>query len=323
MRFLCLIRFIFYKTDCIPDICAMTRINGLKELAHGYYHLCTDGWKDGLLFHDDAAYVFGMNSIALIAVMFPSVKVICFTLMPNHVHIILFGPGYECARVFCFLKRRLSTMLVRNGRPGLPRGYGFKLIRINNRNQLRQNIIYVARNPYEKFGISPFGYCWGSFFTLFSDLGKLGAQIEMNRISRNNQKKMFHTHVKFPRNWIVNPNMGMICPDNYVEPHIVESLFESVRQYQAMLVKDYEAFVQVASQTGEDSSWDSSDVAELIIKESKGHDAASLSQSEKALLAVRLSRKYKVPADQISFSLGVPLHVVLQILGSKEYRMMT
>ena len=37
----------------------------------GYYHLCTDGWKEGLLFHDQGEYVNAVNSISLLDLQYP------------------------------------------------------------------------------------------------------------------------------------------------------------------------------------------------------------------------------------------------------------
>ena len=79
-----------------------------SELKYGYYHLSTDGWKDGFLFHSRPQYAFGMTVIGLLTLMF-KVKVYAFTLMPNHVHIILSGTGADCLKAFDYLKLKLSA----------------------------------------------------------------------------------------------------------------------------------------------------------------------------------------------------------------------
>ena len=65
-----------------------------RSLPKGYYHLCTDGWKDGKLFHTDEQYANGMNTMALIKVKY-QVRIYAFELMKNHMHSILAGTGEQ------------------------------------------------------------------------------------------------------------------------------------------------------------------------------------------------------------------------------------
>ena len=76
----------------------------------GYYHLCTDG-KTGILCHDDAEYANLVNVIAVLP-----------------------------------LKYRASRRLREDGHKPLPRDYDFKLIPVEDEDQMRRNIVYIARN---------------------------------------------------------------------------------------------------------------------------------------------------------------------------------
>ena len=56
--------------------------------SEGYYHICTDGLSRKLLFRDTDDYVKGMNDIPACLQQIKG-EILCFSLMPNHVHFLL------------------------------------------------------------------------------------------------------------------------------------------------------------------------------------------------------------------------------------------
>ena len=81
-----------------------------RKLPLGYYHLCTDGWGKGKLFHNRKQFALGMTAIALVSLRY-NVKIYVFALMPNHIHILLSATGNDCVEVFDFLLRRINKQL--------------------------------------------------------------------------------------------------------------------------------------------------------------------------------------------------------------------
>ena len=64
-----------------------------------FYHYATEGLKDDVLFGSVAEFIAGMNRIAVcLCRLGPAhpVQVICFVLMDNHVHFILYGLEEDC-----------------------------------------------------------------------------------------------------------------------------------------------------------------------------------------------------------------------------------
>ena len=110
----------------------------------GYYHLCTDG-KTSILCHDDAEYANLVNVIAVLPLKYP-VKVHSYKVMRSHVHLLLSGRGTDCVDAFDYLKYRASRRLREDGHKPLPRDYDFKLIPVEDEDQMRRNIVYIARN---------------------------------------------------------------------------------------------------------------------------------------------------------------------------------
>ena len=53
-----------------------------------YYHICTEGSKDSIIFRDDEDYIAAMNYIAISCVERP-MNLLAFSVMSNHLHFIL------------------------------------------------------------------------------------------------------------------------------------------------------------------------------------------------------------------------------------------
>ena len=136
-------------------------IEEYKSWGKGYYHLSSDGWKEGRLFHTKTQYAYGMTVMGLLTLRF-KIEVYDFTLMPNHVHIIMSGAGKECVRAFAYFKEKICRRLMKDGYPPLPKDYSYKLRLIESPEQMKINILYLARNAYEKQIAVPGGYLWGT-----------------------------------------------------------------------------------------------------------------------------------------------------------------
>ena len=51
-----------------------------------YYHICTEGLGNDLIFRTDEDYIRGMNAIGILAYRH-GISILAFCLMDNHVHI--------------------------------------------------------------------------------------------------------------------------------------------------------------------------------------------------------------------------------------------
>ena len=55
-----------------------------------FYHVCTKGLEDDVIFRKDTDYVAGMNFVP-ISLLGLAIKILAFTLMSNHFHFLLYG----------------------------------------------------------------------------------------------------------------------------------------------------------------------------------------------------------------------------------------
>lgn len=293
-----------------------------RAKGNGYYHFCTDGLKGGLIFNNEAEYAFGMLLMGLIFLKF-SIRIYAFVLMPNHIHIILSGTGENCLNAFDYLKRKLSGRLTRDGFPPLPDQYWFKMEKIENREQMKGEILYLLRNPLEKgLGIVG-GYPWGTEWIYYSGLSLAIGGTPAGEISRRSLTKLFCSEVSIPNHWKIHSYLGLL-PDSFVDVSLVRELFPAPKDLQTALVKDYEVFFQIARRLGELAEFSKSEIAGIVTqtlqKRFGGRELRTLSEQEKGQLAIILNREFGLNSYQISTSIFVREKVIRQLLGSKELR---
>ncbi len=210
-----------------------------------FYHYATDGLKDDILFSSVIEFIAAMNRIALcLCRMGPDhpVKVICFVLMDNHVHFILYGLEADCSLFMENYKHATELWLSHHGgenRPGKVWRIGHWLIR--DRERLRTTIAYIHRNPTTAgMAYIPEGYRWSSASLIFSDsnwIRQYGKRL--GDLSFNAKKRLFNSKTVLPDEWVLLPD-GLIWPGEYVDYIVMEKQFNSAQDYRFCLNKRVE-----------------------------------------------------------------------------------
>ena len=287
----------------------------------GYYHLCTDGLKDVVLFHDEGEYVNAVNSISLLDLLFP-VKVHFYEVMRSHLHLIMSGRGTHCVDSFDYLKMRVGGRLRKDGKPPLPQDYDFRLIPIESEEQMRDNMVYIAKNASKVMNILPGGYLWGSALMAYSDLLRLFETVRAGDLSKRALEKMLGTHLEIPPERIIHPGLGMVLPQSFVDLSVFHKVFPSAKEYLIRLVKDYEAYTRVAKQVGEEVAFsleEALDIVRLELNKSNLY-IDDLSAEDRCNFAVQMNKKYQLKADVLSKALLVPERIVAQAIYAHRPR---
>ena len=282
--------------------------------------MCTDG-KKGTICHDEAGFVYLVNTISLLELLFP-VKVHSYEVMRSHLHLLLSGRGEDCVKVFDYVRSRINKRLIEDGHPPLPKDYDFKLIPVVDEDQMRNNGIYIARNASEVLNIRPGGYLFGSSMAFYSDVPRLFESVRAGDLSVRTLKKMFQTHVSIPPDRLIHPGLGMVLPQSFVDWGVQYKVFPTAKEFETRLVKDYEAFVEIADQVGEEIIF-SVEEAKDIVKQTlmmEGRNLSDLSNDDRCVLAVRLNKKYRLDAVTLSQAVFIPARVISQALKSKKYK---
>ena len=293
-----------------------------RALKKGYYHFCTDGLQGGLIFNNVLQYAFGMLMLGLISIKF-GIRIYAFTLMPNHIHIILSGTGADCLEAFDFLKRKLSLRLVRDGFCPLPADYWFKLVPIESEAQMRMEIVYVLRNCLEEgLGVVG-GYLWSSAWLYHADISKLVGGTPASLVSGRELSRMMLGRETLPPDWLVHPYLGL-HPGSFVDTSLVLRLFPEPKDLQTALVKDYEVMFQIARRLGELQKFNKAEidgiVTQVLLKRFPGKDLNQLSDDDKSKMILILNRDFGLSSYQISTAIYIKEKVVRQLLAAKELR---
>lgn len=292
-----------------------------QEWKKGYYHMSTDGWKEGLLFNTVSQYVYGMIVVGLLTLRY-NIKIYSFSLMSNHIHILLSGTGRECVEAFGYLRRKLSARLIRDGFPPPPEDYWFKLVRIETPEQMRNNFIYIDRNAYEKLLCVPTAYPWSCAYLHFSLLGEFITGKRADSFSCRELERITGTRTPIPAHWQFHPTLGLL-PVSFVDNSLFSRLFRSPKEYEIRVVKDYEAYVKVAESLDECPDYtpeEMTDIVNTIIRNQfRRQEIKQLTNEEKAKLVVRLVSDYKFTTLQAASVISQPEYIVKQFLRSKDY----
>ena len=288
----------------------------------GYYHLCTDG-KKNVLCYDDAEYAHLVNVIAILDQKFP-VKVHFYEVMRSHVHLLLSGRGSDCVEAFDYLKYRASRRLIQDGRTPLPKDYDFRLIPVVDEEQMRRNIVYIARNAFEVKDVLPGGYLWGSSMMFYSQVPMLFETVRAGELSARNIWELLGSRISVPVDYLIHLPTGMVLPQSFIDTKVFYKVFPTARQYQTALVKDFEGYVMVADELGETVAF-TQEEAEMIIKQVldrdyQGFPPEQISTDCRFRLAADLQKKYRLTVEQLASGLSLPTRLVAQALRSKQYR---
>lgn len=113
----------------------------------GYYHLSSHGLEKNDIFKSRMDFIAGMNDVAL-CVLGYDVVIVCFCLMSNHFHFVLYGTLNECWRFAHEYKRRCAMRMRRNtGEVRGMRNVEVQIDLVDNQEYLENVIAYVLRNP--------------------------------------------------------------------------------------------------------------------------------------------------------------------------------
>ena len=288
----------------------------------GYYHLCTDGGR-GILCHDEKEFVHAVNVISVLDRKFP-VKVHSYKVMRSHVHLLLSGRGTDCVDAFDYVKYRLSRKLCKDGHPPLPRDYDFKLVPVEDEDQMRRNIVYIARNMFEVQNVVPGGCLWGSSRIFYSQVPRLIGSVRAGDLSARQLWTLLGTRIPIPKDRLIHLPTGMVLPESFVDTNVFYRVFPTARQYLTALVKDFEGYVMVADQLGETVCFTKEEAEEIIEQtlrnDYQGVSPEHLTTDERIRLSASLQKKYRLTVEQLAAGLHLPSRTLAHALRSKQYR---
>ena len=285
-----------------------------RALPQWYYHLTFDSLEKSQLFYDDEDYVHAMNGVAIGQYIY-KISIIAFNLMVNHCHILVSGTGESLVKFFSFMKRRINDRLRSERHPLLSDNYGFNLVRVEDERQLRDTIVYIARNPLKACpNVNASGYLWGSTYLIFNNLRRLFSWIELKDLTRREKEEYLKTKTALPDDYHFNPELRMILPESYVVTWKAEQVLGNSWNYTYDLVKKIDSYVKIAEGIGEMVILTDSELNDVIYQNVKKmfqvESIRELGPDDKCRLAVILKNKYHVTTKRIARKLQINVDIL-------------
>ena len=281
----------------------------------GIYLFTTDHLERALLFRDEDDFTQGVNTIALATLQFP-VKILCYALMDNHIHLLVSGRYEDCRAFFAWVLHRLARMLEEKyGVSGILKLQATDVQAVTNKEMLLNEVCYLLRNVYKARIGSPYSNPWAPFECYFNPYLPLIHGTPMPGVKEVKQR--FGTHVKIPSDWEhVNGRILNKCFVDYrtVEQKIGGSLdfFDRLRRF------DLESIVEQAHGIEEKLTFTDAEMQEKIraVCKNEFHVTShhQLERKELLLLARTLARRFACPKKQIARLLGIDPSLLDQLL---------
>jgi hypothetical protein len=288
-----------------------------------YYHCASKGLSTEIIFKDEAGFVAGMNRIAFcLAALLTShpLILICFCLMDNHVHFVLYGTRESCL-AFMAHYYRLTGMWCQYHEEDYSPGerWEYDAWLIPDREKLKEKIAYVHRNPQVAgFPYTPSGYRWSSAGLPFHDQTvalKTGRRLE--GLSTYEQRKLLGTRINLPGDWLILPD-GLIWPGSYTDYPRIERVFGSVGNYMFSLNQKVEINVNQEMMSGSISLPDG-DVAkmakEIAFSKFAVRDTDILSVCQRIEVCRLLRKKAWATSKQLARVFHIPQEALKEIIG--------
>lgn len=280
-----------------------------------FWHLCTPGNWEGVIFREREDYLFGMNAVSLVAAeMRENVRILTFQIMSNHMHFVLSGEYGHVGMFFSILRKRLVKYLSLKQRGFEARGLNPGVFRVEDLKYLRNVIAYVNRNGYvADRNKTPYSYPWGANPYFFNPLMKNEEKQYLAGTTIESQRKMFSSrNYSCPENYYIT--RGHISPLCYCSIDTAESMFRDAHQYFNLVSRQVEAFSSIAQELGDRITFTDEEiyyaVTSICRKEYNADAPYMLGMEGKFEMARKMHYDFNASNKQIRRILRLDEHVV-------------
>lgn len=285
-----------------------------------FWHLCTPGENQQVIFISKEFYEFGMLLMAMCAFDCPNVRIITFELMANHIHIVLCGAKTDCEDLFELYKKRLSQYLrLQHSGIDLTNFIG-TLHPIDSLESLRTRIAYTNRNNYVvDHNQTPWSFPYGANSFYFSEIHKAQENCRLGKLSVRSKRAMMHQHnCNYPDDAIVIGNY--ISPMSFCDIRLGESMFRNARHYFNKISRGIESYNDVARESGDSIFYTYDELFSAVYgicnQKYSGQKPNLLGKNDKLDLAKKLHYEYNADNRSISKILCLEIGLVNSLFPS-------
>lgn len=192
----------------------------------------TEHLEKELWFRDLDDFRVGMNFVAIEAAVHPSVNILTFILMSNHVHFLMKAELQDVENFVQQFKHRYSLYMNRKwGIKKFLRANGLDIREIPyGEEAVERAFAYVQMNcVVANICAHPCQYPWGTGDTFFSP-ERPDTERRIKDLSARERERLLHTNfTSLPKSWRISVE-GYILPKEYVDVQGVEKLLRSAQR---------------------------------------------------------------------------------------------
>lgn len=263
------------------------------------------------IFRASEDFLYGVNTLAIGTLGF-RVRILCYTLMDNHLHLLLKGRYEDCLAYFNWVMHRLAMMLKsRYGIRGVLKAGNADVQHVKDSPMLLNEVAYLLRNAYKARIDSPYAYPWAPFEVYFNPYLSFmkGDRFPGPEAARD----LLGTHATIPADW--EHVDGRILNKCFVDYRTVEqivgsglTLFDRLRRY------DLESVVAQSHGIQEQLAFTDSEMQEKVLavcrNELHAESPHQLGRIDLLRLARTLAFRFGAAKKQISRLLGIDPEVL-------------
>ena len=283
----------------------------------GYYHVSSHGLERNDIFRNREDFIDGMNDVALCILGF-DVQILCFCLMSNHFHFLLFGTESECKRFSDEYKRRCAIRMRRTA--GEVRGLKNVDIQINGIDSMEylENVTaYILRNPLAAgILVMPYHYPWSSAASYFNDKSRQRGD-KLSEMGVRQRNRILKSRIPVPDHYQINEE-GMIIPSCYVNTETVEKIFRHPSRLMMLMARKIENDVEIRFGIADNVSMTDQEMLtqmnELIRKEFSKDTISQLSMEQRIKLCLLMKLNFRAGVRQIARLTRLDPEVVAKVV---------
>lgn len=283
----------------------------------GYYHISSHGLEKNDIFKNREDFIAGMNDIAICVLGF-DVSILCFCLMSNHFHFVLYGTLTECRRFAEEYKRRCAMrMRLLGGEVQALRNVMVQIARIDSHEYLENVIAYVLRNPIAAgILLMPHNYPWSSA-SLYFNGGVMPVGEKLNEMSERKRSRILKSRIAVPDDYMIDGH-GMILPSCYVDSRTVDQVFRHPSRLLMALARKVENDVELLLGVADHVSMTDQEIlthlGDLIRNEFQKESLSQLSMEQRIRLCLLLKRNFRAGVKQIARIVRVAPEIVAKVI---------
>ena len=280
-----------------------------------FWHLWTPEDHE-IIFSDAESFKAGMIILAISAKLTPSITIITFELMTNHLHITAAGAEDSLLLLFDRFKRYLASYLKTKGAITKLERFNCKTRQLDSIEDVRNVIVYNNRNGYVVSpDHTPFSFPWGANSYYFNPAAQRRFMESRDlRMTQKERRSFIRSHDS--DTLTDSPRMldGYACPMDFCFIHDGERLFRNASHYFRELSKNVESQKAIAAEIGERFFYNDDELfaaVQKICRDKYGQGRpATLSSTAKTEMAKLMRYEYNAGNKQIARILKLDINIV-------------